>query len=168
MLQGEHSAKLSTFIKLPFVINIFVLSIFEWPLKTVFTVIKNVKASGQYSVHNSITLLVIFLKCLSFKDTLSGSGGKDLLNAHLNPLLPMNIACSVASLLSNNNSNLLILKDTNSMRLTHGDWQSSPKFNRQFLNLNASTELVPQVINRIPVQPNVEHQRCFVEFFILR
>ena len=40
MLQGEHSAKLSTFIKLPFVINIFVLSIFEWPLKTVFTVLK--------------------------------------------------------------------------------------------------------------------------------
>ena len=38
MLQGEHSAILSTFIKLPFVINIFVLSIFEWPLKTGFTV----------------------------------------------------------------------------------------------------------------------------------
>ena len=30
MLQGEHSAILSTFIKLPFVINVFVLSIFEW------------------------------------------------------------------------------------------------------------------------------------------
>ena len=30
MLQGEHSAILSTFIKLPFVIKIFVLSIFEW------------------------------------------------------------------------------------------------------------------------------------------
>ena len=37
MLQGEHSAIFSTFIKLPFVINIFVLSIFEWPLKTGFT-----------------------------------------------------------------------------------------------------------------------------------
>ena len=35
MLQGEHSAILSTFIKIPFVIKIFVLSIFEWPLKTV-------------------------------------------------------------------------------------------------------------------------------------
>ena len=33
MLQGEHSAILSTFIKLPFVI------IFEWPLKTGFTVL---------------------------------------------------------------------------------------------------------------------------------
>ena len=37
MLQGEHSAKLSTFIKLPLVIKIFVLSIFEWPLKTGFS-----------------------------------------------------------------------------------------------------------------------------------
>ena len=34
MLQGEHSAILLTFIKLPFTIKIFVLSIFEWPLKT--------------------------------------------------------------------------------------------------------------------------------------
>ena len=34
MLQGEHSAILSTFIKLPFVIKIFVLSIFEWPFYT--------------------------------------------------------------------------------------------------------------------------------------
>ena len=38
MLQGEDSATLSTFIKLPFVIEIFILSIFEWPLKTGFTV----------------------------------------------------------------------------------------------------------------------------------
>ena len=38
MLQGEHSAILSTFVKLTFVIKIFVLSIFEWPLKTDFTV----------------------------------------------------------------------------------------------------------------------------------
>ena len=37
MLQGEHSAILSTFIKLPFANKIFVLSIFEWPLKTGFT-----------------------------------------------------------------------------------------------------------------------------------
>ena len=38
MLQGEHSAILLTFIKLPFVFKIFVLSIFEWLLKTGFTV----------------------------------------------------------------------------------------------------------------------------------
>ena len=34
----EHSEILSTFIKLPFVFKIFVLSIFEWPLKSGFTV----------------------------------------------------------------------------------------------------------------------------------
>ena len=38
MLQGEHSAILLTFIKIPFVIKIFDLSIFEWPLYTGFTV----------------------------------------------------------------------------------------------------------------------------------
>ena len=39
MLQWEHSAILLTFIKVPFVIKIFVLSIFEYPLKTGFTVV---------------------------------------------------------------------------------------------------------------------------------
>ena len=38
MLQWEHSAIPLTFIKLPFVIKIFVLSIFEWPFNTGFTV----------------------------------------------------------------------------------------------------------------------------------
>ena len=38
MLQGEHSAILLTFIKLPFVIKIFLSSIFEWPFYTGFTV----------------------------------------------------------------------------------------------------------------------------------
>ena len=38
MLQGEHSAILLTCIKLQFVIKIFVLSIFEWLLKTGFAV----------------------------------------------------------------------------------------------------------------------------------
>ena len=38
MLQGEHSAIPSTFCKLPFLIKIFILSIFEWLLKTGFTV----------------------------------------------------------------------------------------------------------------------------------
>ena len=33
----EHSAILLTFIKLPFVIKIFFLSIFEWPFYTGFT-----------------------------------------------------------------------------------------------------------------------------------
>ena len=39
MLPLEHSAIVLTFIKLPFVIKIFILSIFEWPLKTGFTVL---------------------------------------------------------------------------------------------------------------------------------
>ena len=38
MLQGEHSAILLTFIKLPVVIKTSVLSIFEWPFYTGFTV----------------------------------------------------------------------------------------------------------------------------------
>ena len=38
MLPLEHSAILSTFIKLQFVIKIFVLSIFVWPLKTGFAI----------------------------------------------------------------------------------------------------------------------------------
>ena len=40
MLQGEHSAILSTFIKLPFVIKTVVISIFEWLLKRGFTVLQ--------------------------------------------------------------------------------------------------------------------------------
>ena len=39
MLEREHSAILWTFIKLPFVIKIFVLSIFEWLFYTSFTVV---------------------------------------------------------------------------------------------------------------------------------
>ena len=38
MLQREHSAILSTFVKLPFVVKTFVLSFFEWPFYTGFTV----------------------------------------------------------------------------------------------------------------------------------
>ena len=38
MLQREHSAILSTFIKLPFVIKIFALSISELPFYTDYTV----------------------------------------------------------------------------------------------------------------------------------
>ena len=38
----EHSAILLTFIKLPMAIKTFVLSIFEWPLKTSFTILCSV------------------------------------------------------------------------------------------------------------------------------
>ena len=42
-----HSAILSTFIKLPFVIKIFVLSIFEWQFYIDFTVYVNSKDTGK-------------------------------------------------------------------------------------------------------------------------
>ena len=41
--KGENSAILSTFIKLPFVIKTYVLSIFEWPFYICFTVAAYVK-----------------------------------------------------------------------------------------------------------------------------
>ena len=71
MLQGEHSAILSTFIKLPSVIKIFVLSIFKWPLKTVFTILLEIPC------HGSITVLPAkidsdFMICLqSYRDLYS-------------------------------------------------------------------------------------------------
>ena len=40
MLPLEHSAIHFTFIKLPFSVKTFVLSVFKWPLKTGFTVIR--------------------------------------------------------------------------------------------------------------------------------
>ena len=43
--QGEHSAILSTFIKLPLSIKTFVLSVFKWLLKTGFTVHEYVMSS---------------------------------------------------------------------------------------------------------------------------
>ena len=56
MLQWENPAILSTFIKLPFVIKICVLSIFEWLLKTGFTVLVN---------NSSWSVLMIYKICHS-------------------------------------------------------------------------------------------------------
>ena len=68
MLQGEHSAILSTFIKLSFVIKIFVLSIFELPLKTGFTVTLLVNPTFcLLNVSSSSSLAVSFSHfCSSF------------------------------------------------------------------------------------------------------
>ena len=49
MLPLEHSAILLTFIKLHFVIKIFVLSIFEWPFYTGFTVVRILQTSDLTS-----------------------------------------------------------------------------------------------------------------------
>ena len=48
----EHSAILSTIIKLPFVFKTYVISIFEWPLKIGFTVsyFQNSMSSSESSV----------------------------------------------------------------------------------------------------------------------
>ena len=73
MLQGEHSAILLAFIKLPFVIKISVLSVFEWPFYTGFTLPSNAFATvtqrlircqkfatvyPHYTVGNSLTSLI--------------------------------------------------------------------------------------------------------------
>ena len=51
----------STFIKLPFVIKIIVLSIFEWPLKTGFTVcVTNVSTALSPLTSHFIRCLVLF------------------------------------------------------------------------------------------------------------
>ena len=53
MLQWQHSAILSTFIKLPFVIKTFgIFSIFEWPFYTGFTVL------DRYNDELSVTYLL--------------------------------------------------------------------------------------------------------------
>ena len=67
MLQGEHSAILSTFIKLPLVVKTFVLPIFEWPLKTGFAVlfrqtkIKNISLKTKTGSHPPDCLLRHFI-----------------------------------------------------------------------------------------------------------
>ena len=59
MLQEEHSAILLTFIKLPFVIIIFVLSIFEWPFKTGFTV----ETETNSDVNMVVTAIALLVSC---------------------------------------------------------------------------------------------------------
>ena len=47
MLNGKHSAILSTSIKLPFSIKALILSTFKWPLKTGFTVSTYFRSSNE-------------------------------------------------------------------------------------------------------------------------
>ena len=49
---SKHSAILLTFIKLPFVIKIFIVSIFEWPFYTGFT--------GNYNSEKAIPFHSLF------------------------------------------------------------------------------------------------------------
>ena len=71
MLQREHSAILSTFIKLPRVINIFVLSIFVWMLKTGFKVYPNPCYNAVCC--NWTALYMIFYKKNYWKTTITWS-----------------------------------------------------------------------------------------------
>ena len=74
MLQWEHSAILSTFIRLPFVIKSFVVSIFEWPIKTGFTVYT---LCDYWTVTHNLLLL-----CSEFKqDTSQLPGFVDCVSA---------------------------------------------------------------------------------------
>ena len=63
--RGEHSAILLTFIKQPFLIKIVVLSLFEWPLKTGFTVCRLLQGfDGVLKLHNLIiTIICFFIIC---------------------------------------------------------------------------------------------------------
>ena len=74
---AEHSAILLTFIKLPFVIKIFVLSVFEWSLKTGFIVFPFLVATGFYrtteildkTMIKSVTLALNFTESLGLRPT---------------------------------------------------------------------------------------------------
>ena len=57
---GGHSAMLLTFIKLPFVIKIFALSIFEWLLKTGFTVLLFIdQFCPRYLISSAIYFVIL-------------------------------------------------------------------------------------------------------------
>ena len=63
-IEGEHSAILSTAIKLPFSIKTLVLSIFKWPLKTGFTV--HVIGTDTHLLHTGV--LIRFFKKETYKE----------------------------------------------------------------------------------------------------
>ena len=67
MLQGKHSAILLTFIKLPFVIKIFGLSIFEWPFYTGVTVAVEKCLKNMLNMFLSSFLSFLFLEFFFFK-----------------------------------------------------------------------------------------------------
>ena len=63
MLQGEHSALLSTCIKLPFAIKTFVLSLFEWPLRQVLLYCKSRNFSRVFF---SLFDLILYVPVINF------------------------------------------------------------------------------------------------------
>ena len=68
MLQGEHSAILLTFIKLPFVIKIIVLSIFESGRFTqVLLYLQHITASLLFLSENIPFDMQMFFLCILYK-----------------------------------------------------------------------------------------------------
>ena len=65
MLQREHSAILSPCIKLPHGFKTFVLSIFEWPLKTGFTVFLHL--IQLFSVFLTLKHIFCLVQCIKVK-----------------------------------------------------------------------------------------------------
>ena len=63
-----HSAILSTFIKLPFVIKVFVLSTFEWQFYTGFTVQSN---ETQENIVYNVYLKKLYFTCENVKSCIS-------------------------------------------------------------------------------------------------
>ena len=87
MLQGEHSAILLTFIKLPFVIKILVLSIFEWVFYTCNISIDVFENVG--SVHILLILFDSLFSACSFSriSKLKGMECRKILNIGTNRLV---------------------------------------------------------------------------------
>ena len=71
MLQGEHSAILLTFIKLPIVIKLFVLSIFEWPFTQVLPYHNDIIPARSHTFveidHEIISTVILLPSADSFK-----------------------------------------------------------------------------------------------------
>ena len=67
MLQGEHSAILLTFIKLPFIIKRCVLSILEWPFKTGFTIQAFIIWNGYHDIPHRVNMISILCQQLDLK-----------------------------------------------------------------------------------------------------
>ena len=68
--QGEHSAILLTLIKLPFVIKMFVLSIFEWRFYPGFTVMKRL-GSNKSKVKNKERIVTVVERSLGIQGFLA-------------------------------------------------------------------------------------------------
>ena len=96
MFQREHSAILLTFIKLPFVIKIFVLSIFDCPFYTHFTVFAKV-ISRCTCRHLAWSFLIIVIVIIAYQWRLQRGTHTPTLTRHHGPLSDIPSSCLVFS-----------------------------------------------------------------------